>query len=133
MHGPPEGDGPHTGVADGELRGRHPQAPPKIEQGMCPLHVARSAHRHVGISLKRKTELSGPVILPPESARRYARHMTDAPAKPEPTPAPREFPVQVTVGRTRVTVTLLPAPGATATVKETTVTTEPPRQTERPD
>ncbi len=47
--------------------------------------------------------------------------MIDTAAKPE----LREFPVTVIVdGKTRVTVTLLLAPGITASVKETTVTTE---------
>jgi hypothetical protein len=47
---------------------------------------------------------------------------------------PREFPVVVTVGKVRVEVILTLAPGATATVKETNVTTEPkpPQVTDKP-
>jgi hypothetical protein len=42
---------------------------------------------------------------------------------------PREFPLVVTVGNVRVEVILTLAPGATAIVKETNVTTErePPK------
>lgn len=47
--------------------------------------------------------------------------MADDNTKPE----PREFPIEVKVGRVKVTVTLLLAPGTTATVKDTTVATEP--------